>query len=233
MNTKPHRNALPLRQQLKRLVASREFIVSVSGLVFLVLEIHHRRFGLLPPTESLFEWHISTVTCLFVAPVIVCVFLLDAGPKEFGLQNGDHRVALRYMGAYALVVIPAIVLASRLPSFQRYYPIYRPAAEDVDKWLISVLSFGVYFFVWEFFFRGYLLFGLAKRFGPYAIIIQTIPFTLVHLGKPEPEVFAAIVAGLALGLMAYHSRSMLPCFILHWFCGTLMDALVIFGPTGS
>ena len=215
---------------LRELLLSRESIVLLSGLAFLLLEWHHRHFGLLPPRESLFEWHISTVACLFVAPVIVCVFFLDAGPKEFGLQAGDDRVAVRYLGLYAAVVVPVIVVASRFPAFQQYYPMYAMAKHDVSAWTLSVASYAVYFFAWEFFFRGYLLFGLAKRFGAWAILIQTVPFTLVHLGKPEAEVFSAMVAGVALGVMAYRSRTMVPCFLLHWFCAMLMDALVIFWP---
>ena len=64
-----------------------------------------------------------------------------------------------------------------------------------------------YFVAWEFVFRGWMLFGLAPRLGPgLAIVLQALPFSLMHTGKPELEAYGLILAGLALGALAWRTR---------------------------
>jgi membrane protease YdiL (CAAX protease family) len=44
----------------------------------------------------------------------------------------------------------------------------------------------------EAFFRGYLTFGLAPRFGWLAVPIMTVPYTMIHFAKPMPEAVALL-----------------------------------------
>ena len=60
-----------------------------------------------------------------------------------------------------------------------------------------------------------MLFGLEEKFGYYAIFIQMIPFLILHNGKPVLEAFGAIIAGLALGVLAYRTRSIFYCVFTH------------------
>lgn len=60
-----------------------------------------------------------------------------------------------------------------------------------------------------------MLFGLKEKFGYYAIFIQTIPFVILHNGKPAAETFGAIAAGLALGVLAFRTGSVFYGVIIH------------------
>ena len=60
-----------------------------------------------------------------------------------------------------------------------------------------------------------MLFGLEAKFGYYSILIQMIPFVILHNGKPMPETFGAILGGIALGLLAFRTRSFLYGVIVH------------------
>ena len=53
----------------------------------------------------------------------------------------------------------------------------------------------------EFFFRGFLLHGLAPRLGWAAIFAMALPYNMLHYGKPMPEALAAIVGGIVLGTL--------------------------------
>jgi membrane protease YdiL (CAAX protease family) len=75
---------------------------------------------------------------------------------------------------------------------------------------------------WEFFFRGWLLFGFARRFGPDALWLQAVPFALAHIGKPEVETFSTIFGGFAFGWIAYRTRSFVWPFLVHWFIATFV-----------
>ena len=59
------------------------------------------------------------------------------------------------------------------------------------------LAYAGYFVAWELFFRGFLLFGLYRRIGQFAIYVTAMPFMLLHLGKPEAEVFISLGAAAA------------------------------------
>ena len=60
-----------------------------------------------------------------------------------------------------------------------------------------------------------MLFGLEEKFGYYTVFIQMIPFLILHNGKPAAETFGAITAGIALGILALRTRSILYCVIVH------------------
>ena len=60
-----------------------------------------------------------------------------------------------------------------------------------------------------------MLFGLKDKFGYYAVLIQMIPFVILHNGKPAAETFGAIAGGIALGILAFRTNSIYYCVIAH------------------
>ena len=79
---------------------------------------------------------------------------------------------------------------------------------------------------WEFIFRGYLLFGLAKKFGEASVLIQMVPFVLLHIGKPGLETLSTIITGILFGYIAYRGKSYWPAFIIHLFINVFFVLLV-------
>jgi len=127
-------------------------------------------------------------------------------------------------------MLPVLAIASRLPDFHAFYPRYAPARDNAWLLLPSMAGWLVYFLAWEFFFRGFLLFGLGRRVGSLAIFIQMVPFVMAHFPKLETESLSAIIAGIVLGVMAWRGRSFVGPWILHWLVATAMDVLVVFWP---
>ena len=72
-----------------------------------------------------------------------------------------------------------------------------------------------------------------KRFvdEKIAVIIQTIPFVLLHMGKPELEAIGSFFAGIALGVITLRSKSIFPAVLLHFFVALTMDIVAIFHAT--
>ncbi|CAN5522913.1 hypothetical protein BH24ACT7_BH24ACT7_14150 [soil metagenome] len=89
------------------------------------------------------------------------------------------------------------------------------------------MGYSIQFVGVEAFFRGFMTFGLARRFGWLAVPIMTVPYTMIHFAKPMPEAVAAIVAGLGLGALALRSRSWVPGVFLHVAVALTMDVLVL------
>lgn len=208
----------------------RETIILTYAAVALTVVHYHSSFGLFPPDQRLFEWFGLNFLALFVVPVLIIHLGFRQPLADFGLRLGRPAVWLRYLLAFTLVMAPVAVIASRIPEFAAYYPRYAPAREAPQLLLLSMAGWLVYFLAWEFFFRGFLLFGLGQRLGAVAIVIQMVPFTMAHLPKPELEAFAAIIAGLALGVMAWRGKSCVGPWLVHWLAATMVDVLCVVWP---
>jgi membrane protease YdiL (CAAX protease family) len=85
----------------------------------------------------------------------------------------------------------------------------------------------VQFICVEFFFRGFLLHGLKQKFGYYSVFIMTIPYCMIHFGKPMPETFSAIIAGIILGTLSLKSNSIWLGVAIHYSVAITMDLAAI------
>ena len=209
----------------------REPAVLLLAVALLAIPYYHGSPGWVPPRWRLFWWFGLSTLCFLVVPVLIIRFVWREPLSRYGLALGDVRTWSRYFLAFAAVVLPAMVVASRFPSIQQYYPRYPWARHSFGALILSELGWLVYFLAWEFFFRGFLLFTLLRRMPPaLAIAVQTVPFAMMHFPKPEAEAFASIIAGVALGWMAYRGRSMVGTWLLHFLCAGLVDVLVVVWP---
>ena len=77
-------------------------------------------------------------------------------------------------------------------------------------------------FGWEYVFRGWVLFGYARKYGPEALWIQAVPFAVAHIGKPGIETLSTIFGGFAFGWVAWRTGSFLYSFLIHWFIATFI-----------
>jgi hypothetical protein len=145
----------------------------------------------------------------FVLPVITLLVLLRRNPLDFGLRLGKYKVWLVHVGTASLVALIVLYFASRDASLYRYY-----SSKNLNMAGYTA-DFAVKLFAWEFLFRGFMLMGLKERFDEGSIIIQMVPFTLLHLGKPVLEIIACIPMGLYFGFVAYRGNSFWPAYIIH------------------
>jgi membrane protease YdiL (CAAX protease family) len=177
--------------------------------------------------RTLYEY-VAAFVLMLVVPGLAVKWALRQRLRDYGMQLGDVRYGLRCVA----LALPAALLiayaASGDAAVQAEYPLAKDAMHHLG-WFVTVeLFYLVYYVGWEFFFRGFMLFGLEGPFGAIlAILVQTIPSTLVHIGKPASEAFAAIGAGLLLGYLAIRTRSILYPLLLHAAVGIGTDAFLI------
>jgi membrane protease YdiL (CAAX protease family) len=62
-----------------------------------------------------------------------------------------------------------------------------------------------------------------------------VPYCMIHYGKPLPETFGAILAGLILGTIAMRTKSIWGGALIHIGVAMTMDVLALRGcpPMGS
>jgi membrane protease YdiL (CAAX protease family) len=170
-------------------------------------------------------WQYAVAVVLMLALPLLWWRRLERRPvAELGLGLGDARFGWRFVGLAALVLPPLLWLNAGDAGFQAEYPLVSMAGSSLLCFALWQLCYGVYYFAWEFFFRGFVQLGLAARLGALgALALQLSASTLLHIGKPQGETMAAVAAGLVFGLVALRTRSFLYLFLLHWYVGCLTD----------
>jgi membrane protease YdiL (CAAX protease family) len=122
-------------------------------------------------------------------------------------------------------MLPIIWIFSATQSFAEKYPHLLSTRNDWNQFLIYEFGMLVYLISWEFIWRGFMLFGLKEKFGYYSVLIQMIPFVILHNGKPAPETFGAIAGGIALGVLAFRTNSIIYCVLTHSGVMITIDAI--------
>lgn len=170
-------------------------------------------------------WRFASVFVLFFAvPLGAGVLLAGKSPAQLGLCLGDVRAGLRLVVPALVVLAPLLWLASSDPDLQAEYPMARVATRSARLFLFYEAAYVLYYWGWEFLFRGALQIGLRPRLGLVgACMVQLLPSVLLHIGKPIGETWAAVVAAPLFGGLALRTGSFLPVFVLHYAIGVLND----------
>ncbi|OGU17880.1 MAG: hypothetical protein A2X61_09610 [Ignavibacteria bacterium GWB2_35_12] len=174
---------------------------------------------------------ISFFILMFIIPFIYLKLKMKKPLIGFGFGLGDWKFGLIFcLIAIPVILIPFTYSGSRMPDIQNEYPMARILLDRHDLILQYELAYIIFYYIaWEFFFRGFLLFGLKDRFGSLnAILIQTISSCLVHIGKPDGEIIGSIVFGIIMGIVALRTRSFWYPFLIHISMGVLSDIFVIY-----
>ncbi|MCO4760437.1 MAG: CPBP family intramembrane metalloprotease [Myxococcales bacterium] len=165
--------------------------------------------------ELMYRYHRLMVNCSWVMGCFLCYFVVPGliVRQVFGLTLSDFylkpRNYVRHLPIYGLLFLPVgllILVFAGSPDFAMQYPFYKNQQGWADL-LIWEAAYGVQFFALEFFFRGFVLRGLAAEMGSMAVLTMAIPYCMIHYGKPLPECLGSIIAGITLGVLAMDTRS--------------------------
>lgn len=181
----------------------------------------------LPESHPYYYWFLTTSITLFCLPALIAKYGTKIHLRDYGFRLGNQKLGWNVTAAAWIVMIPIVISAVLIyPPFSEKYPLCKAVDANWQAFLLYQLAYGIYMFSWEFFFRGFMLFGLERRFGKYTILIQTIPFAVMHYSKPMPEAIGSIVASVLLGVLALETRSFLYGAAIHWLVAMTMDVVV-------
>lgn len=184
------------------------------------------------PANTIFSCAYFGLAAVFIFAVIPYLFVAIVYRGDSGIRYG---ISLRGAGSYKKIylalfalMIPLLAIVSGMDSFLRAYPLCKVSIYDTKSIILWEIIYGAQFFSIEFFFRGVLLYILARHFGASAIFIMTLPYVMFHFGKPIPETLASAVAGLILGMLSLYTRSIWGGFLIHTGVAWTMDFAAIF-----
>jgi len=188
----------------------KEAVILCMATLFLVLERYH------PIGSSLV---VSRMIYYAILPFLTILIILRKNPLDYGFRIGNYKLWGFYVAITVVIGIPVSYISSHFSSVSHYYT----RCFDNYNFLTQIIPF---LFAWEYLLRGFLLFGLMKKFKEASILIQMVPFVLLHFGKPEIETLFCIPMGLWLGFVAYRGKSFWPAFIIHVFINITLKYFV-------
>ena len=206
---------------------------SVVIFVAALISLWFGRFGIryIPDTTTRLAeicwWAGTQIVSYLIVPMIVVRFI-GMKPIDIGWKFRGTSGHWKYYAILLAIAVPFVVVASTTAEFQERYPLFEVFRGQEGAW--SDLRIWWIFYVLQFvavetFFRGFLVLGLAKRFGQASIFIATIPYLMIHFSKPPVEALAAIVGGIVMGYLAYRTKSVWWGIALHVSVAALMDFL--------
>lgn len=155
--------------------------------------------GMINPVTYMF---LSTFIFFGLIPALIVKGVFKEKLRNFGLRIGDWKFGI----ISTLILFPAILLLLLYPALQMaemrsFYPFDRSITSFSAKFFRMEIFRGVlYNAAWEFFFCGFMLFGLRQFVGDWmAICIQVIPQCFWHIGMPTGEIFSSILGGILFG----------------------------------
>jgi uncharacterized protein len=172
-------------------------------------------------------WSLSKLLNYGLLPWLCIRFVLGSTLAEHGLRFAWEPKVWALYAAMLAVVLPLAYLVASTPAFSRTYPKYAGASESLQQLILWEAAYAFQFLMLEFFFRGFLIFALARWLGSLAIFVMVVPYAMIHLSKPLLECVGSIFAGIALGTIALRTRSIYGGVIVHSAVGFGMDLFAL------
>lgn len=193
-------------------------------------------FGFLAP--SLYHFAV-TLVLFFLFPAAIIRYILREDLPAFGWQSGDRMAGLLSLAWGVPLVVLMGYLSSLRPEFRLQYPLFISRldsfplrGQNITVFVLYQFTYIFYYVGWEFFFRGFALFGLRDELGPgRALLLQAALSTALHAAKPMPELLAALPGGIIFGLVALRCRSLGTVIIAHWLLGFSLDFFILLNPS--
>ncbi len=185
-------------------------------------------FGSIEATGALYAF-LSSFLLLGVVPALIVKFVFHESLASYGIAIGDWAFGLKALLILAPIFIIATYPSSRMPDFLAEYPLNKEAGVSAPAFLYHALAYVLFYLGWEFFFRGFMQFGLRQSLGDWnAILVQTALSCILHIGKPSGEIYSSILGALIWGLLVFRTRSILYALLLHWLLGVSLDFFISF-----
>jgi CAAX protease family protein len=199
-------------------------VLTILSTLLLIVDYYH--YPLLPLAKWFPGWEaagflikgLDRTFLYFLIPMLIILVVFRDNPKNYGFTLGDWKVGIVITLVAIILLAPVLWLVGHgNVAMQNYYKSMMPGL----PWSTLLDLFG-----WEFIFRGWLLFGYARKFGAEAIWLQAIPFALAHIGKPELETLSTIFGGFGFGWVAWRTRSFIYPLLIHWFVASFTIVVV-------
>ncbi len=177
-------------------------------------------------------WWVAVVTVFyFLIPAVCIQYFYRESLADYGLKFRLEPGFAKLFATVIAIMLPIVYVMSLTDSFAAKYPFLK--IHDGEPYigptlLVWELIYFGQFFGLEFFFRGFLLHSLKPALGIYSIFVMTVPYCMIHFGKPPAETLSAIAAGIFLGWLSYRNGNVWMGLLLHCSVAFSMDIMALY-----
>jgi membrane protease YdiL (CAAX protease family) len=184
------------------------------------------------PAEELFQKGVIIIVFFVLLPILFIKFVLKRNNNFYGLEIGDWKKGVLW-SAYAIFIMFIVLLfLIKYFNFFSYYTIPFSTIIDFNKFILYEFLIVLFFIaIYEFYFRGFIMFLLISRFKYWAIVIQFLIFSLLILSTRDVLVIYLFLPYLIFsplaGIIAQKSRSIIYSALTQFLIIICLDVVFI------
>jgi len=202
----------------------KEFFVIILFIIGLLIV-----YGLFP-VRNVFQQVVVMATFFGIIPIVFNRFILKKELSEIGIKVGDWKKGLLWSGISIIIIGLGFLIIIYFFNFLKHYTIPSLIIHDYKNFLFyEFLSVLPAVFLYDFFFRGFIMLTLEKRLLYWAIVAQALLFLILVLatGSPIWTLVPYLISAPLAGLIVYKSRSIFYSTALQFIVILLLDANIV------
>jgi membrane protease YdiL (CAAX protease family) len=173
---------------------------------------------------------LSALLFLGLLPAAIVKWVFRERLRDYGFGFGTPGRTIGTFVIFAPLFFLGGMFASTDAAILEKFPINPLAGNSPSSFALHATAYFAYYLGWEFYFRGFLLFGLRDTLGDAnAVLIQVMASSLLHIGSPASETFGAIPGGILWGILTLRNRSFLSALGQHYVLGISLDWFICHG----
>lgn len=186
-------------------------------------------FSLFPANGALQEITISAIL-FFVLPTLYVKYVLKEELPRLGMQKGSIKSGFFWATISLLVSSLIFYLIINYTDFEERYSLPSVVYDNFWLFLAYELFLNAFFItLYEFFFRGFVMFNLAKQFSIHSFWMQFLILLIFFLSSRNFNwsVFPFLITGFFSGITTYKSKSLVFSIIYGISFVLIADAVII------
>lgn len=182
------------------------------------------------PTQNIVQVIIAMVLFFAIIPILFNKYILKRNLQDMGVRLGEPKKGLMWGLGSIFLALLLFALIFKYADLLNSYPLPKSARDSFSTFLLyeSTVVFGMVF-IFELFFRGFLMFGFLKIMGKWSIVFQAIFFLglVVALNGSIVSFLLFLVFAPFAGWIALKSQSILYSGIAQFIFIVVLDSIVI------
>lgn len=199
-------------------------IISILMMVFCLFMIK------LFPEKDYFQKLIVSVTFLLAVPVLYIKIVLKEDLKNFGLRAGNWKQGIAWIFLSLAGSSLILILLYQYAGLGEKYYVPQNVIQNFRLFVFyEIVIAGFFLILYEFFFRGFIMFSFLKKWKAVSIILQFSAFLLFLIITKDFNWGSVnyIIASFFSGIVAYKSRSLFYSYLFSLLFVIISDAVYI------
>lgn len=199
-----------------------QYLLLSAVLIYLLWTILHRivfHHKFCRPAHRIDEYFFYRFSGFFFLGLLsyaVALYWLGYTPAELGIDFTLGALSKKIL-LFALFGLTGLMLWIG-PKKQNLWQSPKIRAKHWSWTLVvlNTLSWIIFLFAYEFFFRGFLLFPCIKQLGLFwAVVINVVLYTLAHADQGRAMIIGAAIFATLLSLVSFYTEGFYTAFLIH------------------